>query len=154
MEERDIQPPYRAAGVNGVIELYGEYLKILRPGGCLSPFPKGEKMIPFATLTAVQYRPADKISGFIQLIFAGSQEGKGGTWQAAKDENTVLFTIKEQYHFEHVRDFLHARIGRSPHAESTVTDWAGEIERLGHLRDRGLVTAEEFEEKKKRLLGL
>jgi putative oligomerization/nucleic acid binding protein len=33
-------------------------------------------------------------------------------------------------------------------------DWAGEIEKLAHLRSKGIITEEEFEAKKKQLLGL
>jgi Short C-terminal domain len=33
-------------------------------------------------------------------------------------------------------------------------DWAGEIEKLAQLRSKGIITEEEFEAKKKQLLGL
>jgi hypothetical protein len=38
--------------------------------------------------------------------------------------------------------------------QSSQTSYLDELERLGKLRDEGYITEEEFEEKKKQLLGL
>src|SRR4051794_22049495 len=100
----------RCAGTNGVVELYPDHLKIIRPGGCLNPFTRGEKMIPYSKLSGVQFKPPGALSGFIQFIFSGSLESKGDTFAAARDENTVFFSRKELASFEHARDFVHDRI--------------------------------------------
>ena len=39
-------------------------------------------------------------------------------------------------------------------AERDEPSYLDELERLGHLRDEGIITDEEFKEKKKQLLGL
>lgn len=42
----------------------------------------------------------------------------------------------------------------STNAPAGEPDYLNELERLGHLRDEGIITDEEFEMKKKQLLGL
>jgi hypothetical protein len=39
-------------------------------------------------------------------------------------------------------------------AKSPQADYIAELERLAELRDRGIISAEEFDAKKKQLLGL
>ena len=57
---------------------------------------KGEKRIPLASITAVQWKPAGPImSGFIQFTIPGGNEVRSRygsqTRDAGKDENTVIF---------------------------------------------------------------
>jgi Short C-terminal domain len=39
-------------------------------------------------------------------------------------------------------------------AAAAAPDYAGELEKLAQLRDQGVITAEDFEAKKKQLLGI
>jgi hypothetical protein len=41
-----------------------------------------------------------------------------------------------------------------PAAPPTAPDYAGELEKLAQLRDQGVITAEDFEAKKKQILGI
>lgn len=102
----------RCIGTNGVLELYPDHLKIIRPGGCLAFFPRhGEKMIAYSKLSAVQYKPPTYVTGFIQFVFSGTIESKRGSWNAASlDENAVVFSRKEEKAFEYARDFVQDRI--------------------------------------------
>jgi hypothetical protein len=147
---------YRAAGVNGVIELYPDRLKILRPSGCLSPFPKGEKVVFYSKLSGLQFKDAGKLSGFVQFIFSGSSESKGGTWDAAKDENTVMFAAKDRLHFLYIKDFVEDRIAHPASTTGAPPKTAGidDLERLAELKNKGIITEEEFAAKKKQILGL
>jgi len=43
---------------------------------------------------------------------------------------------------------------QGPAPQSAQTDYLAELEKLGELRDKGIVTEEEFQAKKKQLLGL
>jgi hypothetical protein len=66
------------------------------------------------------------------------------------------------------RSYVQNRLGmkedfssREEPAETTVTtqdapepDYMGELERLSQLRDKGILSAEEFEAKKKQILGI
>jgi hypothetical protein len=43
---------------------------------------------------------------------------------------------------------------QSPPTQTTQSDYLLELEKLGELRDKGIITEEDFEAKKKQLLGL
>lgn len=58
--------------------------------------------------------------------------------------------IEKQY----VDDDDLAYIDQQQPQQSSQTSYLDELERLGKLRDEGYITEEEFEEKKKQLLGL
>ena len=43
---------------------------------------------------------------------------------------------------------------QSPPTQTTQSDYLAELEKLGELRDKGVITEEDFQAKKKQLLGL
>ncbi|WP_454796897.1 DUF4429 domain-containing protein [Novosphingobium lindaniclasticum] len=118
---------------------------------------KGEKRIPFASISAVQFKPANLLtSGYIQFSIAGGVESKGGLLAATKDENSVLFKGGRQNRvFEQLRDNVEAgiRLARQPAFAPTAITKAEELEKLAGLLDRGLLTREEFDQQKSALLG-
>lgn len=71
----------------------------------------GTKTIFLRQLTALQFKEAGKVTnGYIQFIFPGSSESKGGLFDATKDENTVIFSKEQQPEFEKLRDHIIARM--------------------------------------------
>lgn len=104
---------YYFEGVNGQIELSYSKIDITRKG--LKAFAThgfdGTKTIFLRKLTALQFKEAGKMTnGYIQFIFSGSTEDKGGIWSATKDENTVMFNKEQQPEFEKLRDHIIARM--------------------------------------------
>lgn len=82
-------------GNNGQIEVLEERLIITRKGmmGFLTQGFKGEKTIPFSSISAVQFRePGAIILGYIQFSIMGAPESSN----PAADENTVNFTKGQQ----------------------------------------------------------
>ena len=82
-------------GNNGQIEVHNDRLVITRRGliGFLTQGFGGEKTIPFASISAIQYRePGMAILGYIQFKIMGAPEGSN----PATDENTVNFTKGQQ----------------------------------------------------------
>ena len=123
---------------------------------------KGEKRIPVAAITAVQWKPAGKrISGFIQLTIGGGNERRTSfgnqTLDAVRDENSVVFTLFDQPAFEVIREAIETAM---MNAESQVrhdskegaADIVSQLSRLRDLRDEGVLTEDEFETAKTRLL--
>lgn len=51
----------------------------------------GEKVIHLKQISAYQLKAPGKTTGYIQLIYPGSQDNKGGVFNAVKDENTLIF---------------------------------------------------------------
>ena len=56
----------------------------------------GEKSILLSKITAYQLKEPGKTVGYLQLIFPGSLESKGGVFDAVKDENTITFNKEDK----------------------------------------------------------
>nr|DAK25039.1 MAG TPA: protein of unknown function (DUF4429) [Caudoviricetes sp.] len=56
----------------------------------------GEKSILLSEITAYQLKEPGATVGYLQLIYPGSSDTKGGVFDAVKDENTVTFTKEDK----------------------------------------------------------
>lgn len=160
-EHRELERQWKARDDAGLEIIEGVAATILvRPGllvirrsgavGFLAHGLKGDKRIPFDSVTAVEFRePTRKLNGFIQFSIHGSIESKGGILAASGDENTVFFSTAQRDRFAELRDGIeHAR--RRPSQTPSIAD---EIAKLAGLRDRGVIDPEEFARQKSFLLG-
>jgi len=149
-------PELQAKGVNGQIELFANKVRIRRKGvlGFLTQGLKGDKEIMISSITSVQFKKAGMLTnGYIQFAFMGGKEAKGGIFQATQDENTVMFNTKQQPDFERIKEEVEKRIQAKTIPSNASSD-ADEIAKLADLRDKGILTEEEFQQKKKQILGL
>lgn len=147
----------------GTVELLDDLLVIRRQGlrSALNHGLKGEKRIPYSSITSVQFKEPGMTTGYIQFGIAGGVESRGGVMAATQDENTVLFTAKAKDDFRRLRDLVERRSSdarngtRIPAAFTSVpiVNVGEELTRLADLRDRGVLTDGEFEAQKIRLLG-
>ena len=142
-------------GLRARIEIRDTALSIRRDEGgqnLLVHGMKGDKTIPFRSITAVQLRmPGKKTNGYIQFAILGGIEGKGGIFEAAGDENSVLFSPAQARHMAALREYIEQKISSdmAPSSRDTITDLA----RLAELRDRGALTEAEFMAQKGKLLS-
>lgn len=145
-------------GLNGTIEVYANYLIIKRKGAMafLTQGVKGDKQIPFKNLTSIQFKEATSlVNGYIQFGVLGGMESRGGIMDAGKDENTVMFMKKDLGGFVELRQMLEKVISESQTASAQpARSELDELEKLAGLKEKGIISAEEFESKKKQLLGL
>jgi hypothetical protein len=143
-------------GFGGTVEVMGDGLVISRHG-VLSFFAqglKGQKSIPFSSITAVQFKPASIwTNGYIQFSIKGGIENRGGLMSAGGDENSVIFQEKSQAQFEELKALVERKIAESKTASSPASV-ADEIAKFAALRDQGILTSEEFDKKKRLLLGI
>ncbi len=83
----------------------------------------------------------------------GSLENKGGVFAATKDENTVMSVKKEQKMAEeikaYVENFLANKYKRVPQI-----DVLKKSVKFKAFLDDGIISEEEFNEKRKQLLGI
>ncbi len=146
-----------ATGINGRIEVIGDRIKISRKGigSFFTHGLQGEKEILISQISAIQVKPASMLTnGYLQFGFLGSQESKGGIFQAAQDENTVMFKKSQQPEFEAIKGEIE-RIRSAGQSDKTAAfSAADEIKKLAALRDEGVITTAEFDAKKRQLLGL
>lgn len=117
---------------------------------------KGDKTIYYSDLTAVQFKKAGWTSGHIQFSLLGGRESVGGIFAASSDENTITINSNENEIAEKMVAYIQEKIkeARSPKVVSTSTSAADEIMKLKNLLEMGIITQEEFDAKKKQLLGL
>ena len=149
-------------GVNGQIELRNDRIIIKRKGmmSKLTQGLKGDKSILISRISSVQFKNATTFTnGYIQFGFSGGDESKSGLLDATKDENTVMFKKSQQTEFERLRDKVDRLIASANAPTQTSKSQKpssdlDELEKLARLKEKGIITEEEFNQKKKQILGI
>lgn len=152
---------FKSAGKT-TVTLDGNFLRIKRKGALnlLNHGMDGEKSIDINNVSGVQMKEAGALTnGYIQFIFSGSKESKGGLFAATQDENTIMFAKKEQKMADEIKAYVE-NILANKHSfvaapqQETKADPVDEIRRYKALADEGIISEDEFQQKKKQLLGL
>lgn len=150
---------FKGAGKT-TVTLDGNFLRIKRKGflNFANHGMDGEKTFDIHNISGVQMKEAGSLtSGYIQFILLGSRESKGGLMAATKDENTVMFIKKEQKMAEEIKAYVENFLvnknkpTRAPMAQSDTTE---EIRKYKALLDDGIISEDEFQQKKKQLLEI
>jgi hypothetical protein len=146
------RPSMICKGVGGSIELKEDRLVFRRTKvlGLLFHGLKGEKVIPYSSITAVQFKRRGMTRGYIQFTLGGGKENTNGLLDATQDENSLLFDDNDT--FEKAREFVELRIGSNA-GRQQQTSPADALDKLASLVDKGLITREEFDEQKRKLFG-
>lgn len=144
-------------GVNGQMELYNDKI-IIKRKGLLSKmtqgFTKGDKSIYIRQISGIDFKPGGTfINGYLQFSMAGGNEGVGGAFQAGGDENTVMFTKKENDKAITIKEKIEELQGVTNSKVEAPSD-ANELRKFKELMDDGIISEEEFEAKKKQVLGM
>lgn len=150
-----------AKGVGGTLTADRDWVIIDRKGlVSVSAGLRGEKRLPMASITSVQFKTPKLTNGHIQFTVPGATEAKKGSRNALEDENSVMFRPSQQKDFEAIRDFVLERIAERgrPQAAQVVHHAAAptlgaQLKELAELRDAGVLTEAEFEAQKSKLLG-
>lgn len=150
---------YELKGVNGQLELYEDKI-VIKGKGALSKmtqgFFKGDKTIYINQISGIQVKPgASLTNGYIQITVPGGFESKRGLFDATQDENTVMFTKKDNELVNQIKSKIEELMSqqRTGYKIDQLSP-ADEIKKYKELLDDGIITQEEFEQKKKQLLGL
>jgi hypothetical protein len=147
---------YVFEGHGGTVVVHEHLIAIHRHGvgSFLTQGIKGEKRIPFKSITAVQFKAAGRqMAGYIQFSILGGIESRAGIFDATLDENTIMFAFEQNARFAELRDIVEDRCRQTSGAAGPQTgSLADEIEKLAALRDKGVLTAEEFDAQKVRML--
>lgn len=140
------------------VEIKDGYLTIRRKGltQILNQGLKGDKSININSITAVQVKKPGITTGYLQFILMGSQESKGGVWSAISDENTVLIANKKQYEKAlEIKEYIE-KYNNKPKTQQVQefnSSVADELKKLKELLDDGILTQEEFDEQKRKILS-
>jgi len=147
-----------ASGHNGTVTFDGRAISIIRSGFLArATLGKGEKRIPLASISAVQFKPAGPIvNGYIEFTVPGGNETRSRTGSATKDaghnENAVIFTRKQMPAFEDLRRAVD-EAQTTPAPAAGAPSLAAQIAELGQLHAQGILSAQEFDAAKARLIG-
>lgn len=114
-------------------------------------FIRGDKTIPYHAIVAVQLKKAGLTAGYLQLTLKGGSEAKGGLFQSALDENSINFYRSRNKDFEEAKKIIEEKISSQTTSQNNGLD---QLEQLAALKEKGIITEEEFTEKKKQILGL
>ena len=120
----------------------------------------GEKTIYYVDCIGVQFKRAGVTLGYLQLETASSLGNNRGS--NFFNENTFTFNSELNEQMGYVADYIRQQIDLCKKAKSTPnqatviqqTSAADELKKCKELLDSGIITQEEFNAKKKQLLGL
>jgi predicted Zn finger-like uncharacterized protein len=136
----------------------GATIRITKKAGPFSA--EREKTFPIRNISSVEVKkPGVFVAGFIQFSIAGgaarnsSYTITGGAFDAAQDENSVLFLGQEKYQIAlKIKNYVETYRETAPPASTLAISAADEILKLKALMDQGIITPDEFETKKRRLI--
>jgi hypothetical protein len=147
-----------ATGINGKVLLFRDVVRIKRigVGSFLSGASRIEKDILISQIASIQFKKAGLLNnGYMEFILMHNHERHDKDSDYEIYDSIVTFRPGQQRAFEAFREALEAKLtsglNRVPSVATTDLD---ELDKLASLRDRGVITEDEFSRKKKHLLGL
>lgn len=151
-------PGWLYKGYNGNIILTDRGVEIRRSAKSFfagGGYVRGNKVIPYDEIVAIQFKKPGVATGYIQFAIRGGSEAKGGVREAVKDENTITFQRGRRW--EEARDIIQWRIDHVKaamrHPAAAQRDMAAQLSDLARLRETGALTDAEFQAAKSRLLA-
>jgi hypothetical protein len=125
---------FGAKGVNGTLVVTPERIMIRRKRAVLVLLGQGfsrSKEIAVDQIVGTQFKKATTfINGYIRFSLAGGTETKGGGFDAAQDENAIMFTDKQQPAFARAKELIDLYGEAARDAERLV---AGDARARGNL---------------------
>lgn len=123
----------------------------------------GIQTIPYKSIISVDYKPADGpaglMSGHINFVTAAGNQNTSGIGSlgmfAGGDYNTANSVVFRGHNaeIEEIKNIVEQKIKDSSESTQVISS-ADEIAKFKKLLDDGTITQEEFDAKKKQLLGL
>jgi hypothetical protein len=98
-----------ADGVNGIVELDGETVRIWTKGALslVNPEMMHVKEIYLGDIASIQFRNAGMLThGYIQFTFFGGGGPRARLDEAVRDGKAVMFRRRQQPEFEDLRDSI------------------------------------------------
>ncbi len=157
----------RLKATNGTVIAYEDRVIISRKG--LAAFAtqggfQGDRTIFYKDLSSIEYKKPGWTNGYIQFIFPGTENTSarvgilGSSSESAKDQNTVIlraFNKKIPIESEELYKLLLRKIEEyksvSGQGVALVSN-ADELKKYAELKEKGIITQEEFDAKKRHLL--
>ena len=139
------------------IVLEGKFISITAKGimNSINKGFTGTKKICLDNVTVVHYKKPGLTTGYLQIILMGSQEAKGGVFNAVQDENTISFAKKDNEQILEIKGYIENYIeNKNNYRSQNTSSDADELMKFKKLLDMGAITEEEYENKKEQILKL
>lgn len=150
---------FKLAGVAGNLYVFENRIILDRTSSTSAKILSGlsgNKTIPMKSIQSVQFKEAGSaFNGFIQFGILGGVESNGGILAAGVDENSVFFTKSENDKAKQIKEYIEGRIYNDTPSQTIITQnisSADELLKLKELQDKGIISREEFEAQKAKLL--
>ena len=143
-----------------VLRVFQDRVVLTQEGlrGVITRGLSGEKTIYYSDISSVQFRKCGLNPGILEFTFPGSNDRPGGANSGSQNENRFEFTAvnigKMNKQMKQVNDFIQEKV-RQAHIKNpvqTVNSSADELIKLKSLLDSGILTKEEFEAEKQKIL--
>ena len=150
-------PKFFLDGIGSRLFVYDNKVVLERHGLIGSSLTRfsGAKTIPIKSIQSVELKEGSSVlNGYLRFGYAGSVERRGGVYNATDDENAVVFKKSSNSTAHQIKEFIEGIIYNSDNGTTIVNQLssADEILKLKNLLDDGVISQEEFEQKKKDLL--
>lgn len=152
---------------NGLLIVYDDKIIISRKTamGFLSQGLKGDKVFFYKDLSSIEYKkPSFFANGYMKFITAGTNETNQNigilgntTKKALQDANTLIlraFNKEIPILSDKIYQYILNKISNTKNGNISINSSADEIMKFKKLLDDGIITQEEFDNKKKKLLNL
>jgi len=148
-------------GISDVLDVYEDMVTIRSVGvmGFLYKGLNGSRSINYSSISSIQFKEAgNTLSGYIQFTIPEGNIRKPGLWSAAKgDENSFMFGNfgNSNELAANIVSYITSSISNlgKPKISTQTTSVADEIMKLASLKEQGLLSDDEFQLAKKKLLG-
>lgn len=122
----------------------------------------GSQTIPFSTIIGIDFKPATLTAGHIGFTTAAGNQTTGGLGSQGifansdySKANTIVYRSKKaNKDIEAIKERVEDFINKPKESDSSSTDSIDELPKLKKMLDDGILTQEEFDAKKKQILGL
>ena len=139
------------------LEVYKNKITIVRTWFWwkLAHWTKGNKDINISQISSIQFKEVGTFTNwYIQFAFMGGKEAKWWIFQAWIDENTINFTKKkEEVEFLKVKEEIEKLMYEFKNSTSNDISISDELSKLSNLKEAWVLTDEEFEKAKAKLLS-
>lgn len=151
-----------------VMEIFEDRIELSQEGvlGFLTQGLQGTKTYYFKDISSVQFKNCGWTNGFFEFTMPGGNDKQGGAWGGITNDNRFTFgapTIGRAREVAEEAEKVYAFIQNRLRAAKTKSDKsaniqqissADELKKFKELLDSGIITQEEFDAKKKQILGL
>jgi len=153
----------KAEGANGQLLLLEDSVRIKRREATafLNQGLQSDRIVPLTQIASVQFKNAGAFAnGYIQFALKGENKMKAA--DITQDDNAIVFRAAQQPAFDKIKTAIETKMAEAKtsvptnirQSPSYTYQYIDELEKLASLRDRGIITEEEFAAKKRKILGI